>query len=287
MTMFSTLPIKIRANLAIPAIEAVIAAGKEILKVYNQDFEVRFKQLQEPLTEADLASNKIILAALKKTNIAILSEETKDNYKRLTGDLLWIVDPLDGTREFINKNGEFSIMVGLAEKGVPVLGIIYQPTTENLFLSSRDEGAYEKTLDGWKRLKTTSIMVLSEARGILSRNNLSEEEIRFLERNNIDKFTQKGSAGLKAGEICRGNAEFYFNSTNKLKEWDTCAAHSLILEAGGNLTAFNGEQIIYNKKDPIHHDGVLFTNNPCLHEKIIREYNIFKPANSSISPKIK
>ncbi|MEK6899824.1 MAG: inositol monophosphatase family protein, partial [Nanoarchaeota archaeon] len=162
--MFSILPIKIRANLALPVLEAVMAAGKEILRIYDQDFKATFKQQQEPLTEADLASNKIILKALKKTGIAILSEETKDNVERVNHDLLWIVDPLDGTREFINKNGEFSILVGLAEKGVPVLGIIYQPTTKTLFLSSKSEGAYEKTSDGWKRLKTTSITALSEAR---------------------------------------------------------------------------------------------------------------------------
>ena len=285
--MFSDLPIKLRANLAHPVIEAVTAAGEEILRIYNQDFNITFKQQQEPLTEADLASNKIILKALKKTNIAILSEETADNPERVKQDLLWIVDPLDGTKEFINKNGEFSILVGLAEKGIPVLGIIYQPTTQTLFLSSKGEGAYEKTPDGWKRLKTTSITALSEARGILSRNNLSEEEIRFLEKNNMDKFTQKGSAGLKAGEICRGNAEFYFNGTNHLKEWDTCAAHSLIIEAGGSLTAFNGEEITYNKKDPIHNKGVLFANNSRLHEKIILEYKNFKPAGLSPSPKIK
>ena len=206
--MFSDLPIKLRANLAHPVIEAVTDAGEEILRIYNQDFNITFKQQQEPLTEADLASNKIILKALKKTNIAILSEETADNPERVKQDLLWIVDPLDGTKEFINKNGEFSILVGLAEKGIPVLGIIYQPTTQTLFLSSKGEGAYEKTPDGWKRLKTTSITALSEARGILSRNNLSEEEIRFLEKNNMDKFTQKGSAGLKAGRSAAAMLNF-------------------------------------------------------------------------------
>ena len=180
--MFSALPIKIRANLARPVLEAAIAAGKEILQIYNQDFKITFKQQQEPLTEADLVSNKIILKALKKTNIAILSEETKDNLERVDQDLLWIVDPLDGTREFINKNGEFSVMVGLAEKGIPVLGIIYQPTTKDLFLSSKGEGAYEKTTEGWKRLKTTAITTLSEARGILSRNNLSEEEYQIFRK---------------------------------------------------------------------------------------------------------
>ena len=118
------------------AIKASIIAGEEILKIYNKDFKIEFKDDKSPLTEADLISNKIILQELKSSNIPVISEENKQlpydvrrNWKQC-----WVVDPIDGTKEFIKKNGEFTVNIALVETGITKMGIIYVPVTKELIL---------------------------------------------------------------------------------------------------------------------------------------------------------
>ena len=107
------------------AINSVIDAGKTVMKIYNQPFETKIKSDNSPITEADIASNKIIQKIISTSDYPILSEETKDNKKRLEKETVWIIDPLDGTSDFINKTGEFTIMIGLVRNQVPILGIIF------------------------------------------------------------------------------------------------------------------------------------------------------------------
>lgn len=256
------------------ALPAVLKAGQAILKIYQTDFSVTMKGENDPLTQADLKSNQLLKKALSKTGHSILSEEDADSQERLSHKKIWIIDPLDGTKEFVDKNGEFSIIVGLVEDNLPVLGIIYQPTTGLLYLTQKGQGAYEKTLNGWKKLKVSDIFSLSSSRAVVSRSHLSDSDRSFLQLLQVASFLQKGSAGIKAGEICRGQAEFYFNPSNKLKQWDTCAPYCLLAEAGGKATDLKGNDLRYNIKDVIHEDGVLFSNGK-IHHLVVDSYKKF------------
>src|SRR6056297_3572822 len=126
--------------------EEIKKVGAEIMKLYEKDFEIKDKADSSPVTKADLLSNKLLVEILEKTNIPILSEEIKDNPERLSSDKLWIIDPLDGTKDFIQKTDEFSIMVALVEKGEPVLGIVYAPALGKIYYAEKNKGAYVEEL---------------------------------------------------------------------------------------------------------------------------------------------
>ncbi len=253
------------------ALDATLKAAEAILQIYSKDFITMMKAEQEPVTKADLESNKILITALKKKSYPILSEETKDTFERLNKQRVWIIDPLDGTREFIKKNGEFSIMVALVEKNKPILGIVYQPTNKKLYLAQKSQGCYKLEENKWKRLNVSSINKLEEAQAILSKSDFPEKDQQFLSSINVKKITQKGSAGLKVGDICEHKAEFYFKSNNKMKEWDTAAAYIMIFEAGGRMTDLKGNELIYNQKEVIHQNGILVSNG-ILHEQLVNKF---------------
>jgi len=256
------------------ALNGVIKAGEAILEVYGKDFLVMMKGNDDPLTEADLKSNWILKEALSKTNYLILSEEDTDDQERLNHSKIWIIDPLDGTKEFVERNGEFSILVALVEKGIPTLGIVYQPTIGLLYVAQKGQGVYERTKEGWVKLSASRIDKLFKSTAVVSRSHLSEHDRSFLDYLNVNQFFQKGSAGLKAGEICAGKAEFYFNSSAGLKQWDTCAVCCMINEVGGKITDMFGNDLRYNVSEVVHTKGVLISNGE-IHDKLIEGYQEF------------
>ena len=125
-------------------IDAIILAGEVVREIYQSDFEVNKKDDNSPITKADLESNKIIKSYLEKTGIPILSEEDMDDKSRLTSKNVWIVDPLDGTTDFVNRTGEFTIMIGLVENHVPIMGLIYWPIKEKLYFAERGFGDFSR-----------------------------------------------------------------------------------------------------------------------------------------------
>jgi len=138
-------------------------------------------------------SNKIIIQKLSQTNHQILSEETEDDLKRLEEDTVWIIDPLDGTKAFINKNSDFSIMIALVKKTVPILGIVYQPISNALFIAQKGQGAYKQVGDNWVRLVVSQERKIENFTTILSYHHLKEERFHlynFLKENNILKKTK-------------------------------------------------------------------------------------------------
>ena len=259
------------------AIQAAIEAGKAVMAVYNQDFSSTLKNDNEPITEADIKSNKIIEKAISVFGYPILSEESIDDKKRLDFQKIWIVDPLDGTTDFIKKTGEFTIMISLLEGKKPILGIIYWPTKEQLFLAQINKGAYKLENKIWSQISVSNIPELSQCKIVGSRHHISENEQKFIKLLNISKFTSKGSS-LKVADISSGNAELYFTSTDKIKQWDTCASYCLINEAGGRMTDMFGNDLQYNTEKLNHENGLLVSNG-LIHEKIINEYNQFLKNN--------
>jgi len=256
------------------AIDAAQSAAEAVIKIYNKDFSVSHKENNEPITAADLESNKIIEKNIAPSGFPILSEESSDiKEKRLESNKVWIVDPLDGTTDFVNKTGEFTIMISLVEENTPVLGVISHPTENKLFVAQKDQGAYMYNAGEWIKLLVSNSSVLSQCRVVGSRFHQSENEKNFLKLLGILKFTSKGSS-LKVLDICSGNAEIYFTTTSKIKQWDTCASYCLITEAGGKMTDMSGQPIKYNTKIIAHQNGILVTNN-MIHQNIVQKYSEF------------
>ena len=228
-------------------------AGNAIMKIYKQDFEVEYKQDSSPLTLADKEANNIIEDGLNKlsVNFPILSEEGDDiPYEdRKHWEYFWLVDPLDGTKEFIKKNGEFTVNIALIYKDTPVLGVVYAPALDVCYWARQDEGAFKDgeklPLKVGKQRKTYKIVV--------SRSHMSDETQAFLNAIDVDKEKELISTGssLKICLIAEGVADIY-PRLGPTMEWDTGAAHAIVNESGKYLQQykFSGYSTHkYNKKN--------------------------------------
>ena len=270
------IPIKDAAPELELAIDASMEAGRSILEVYGRKFRVKLKDDHSPLTEADLKSNEIITRHLSNTPYMILSEEGRDNEDRLGEKTVWIVDPLDGTADFVDRTGEFTVMIALVRDGKPVLGVINWPAEGTVFAAQYRRGAFRYSDGCWQKIAVTGVSELSKCRMVGSRHHLSEREDRFVKRLGVEKFTSIGSS-LKAAKIASGEAEAYFTTTDKIKEWDTAASYCIVNEAGGRMTDMQGRDISYNNRTVNHQNGILVTNGR-IHDKILREFEDFKAA---------
>ncbi len=268
--MNKELPIKNPTPETKLALQAAIEAGKEVMNVYNQEFSSTLKSDKEPITEADTKSNDVIQKILSSLAYPILSEESVDDKKRLDSKKIWIIDPLDGTTDFVNRTGEFTIMIALVENNKPILGIIYWPTEEKLFLAQKGQGAFQQNQGSWTKISVSDISKLEKCRAVGSRHHISEKEHNLLTLLKVSKFTSKGSS-LKVADISCGLAELYFTTTNKMKQWDTCASYCLISEAGGKMTDMKGNELKYNTENLNHENGLLVTNG-LIHDEIIKNF---------------
>ncbi len=248
------------------ALKAAIQAGEEIIKIYNDpnsDFSVEKKADNSPLTIADKASHKVIEAALINTGIPILSEEGKtiDYAERKSWETFWLIDPLDGTKEFIKKNGEFTVNIALVTKGKPVMGIIYVPVSRTLYFGSEEEGAWKmEQADQACRLETLknkgqklpAPSATATFKIVGSRSHMSAETEAYIKQlkkaHSHIEIVSKGSS-LKICMVAEGVANEYprFGPT---MEWDTAAGHAIANAAGKKLwlTDLSGE-LQYNKEN--------------------------------------
>lgn len=246
------------------AIRAALLAGKEILEVYNtDDFEIKLKSDDSPLTLADQKAHEIIVEHLSKTNIPILSEEGRDipYQKRSNWDFYWLVDPLDGTKEFIKRNGEFTVNIALIEKDTPVMGVIYVPVTKDLYYSTKELGAFKAiNIDSDSEvnsifqlgLKLPFLLENENFTAVGSRSHMNEETETFIaklkeEHGNVE-FISKGSS-LKICMVAEGIANVYPRFAPTM-EWDTGAGHAIALGAGCTvIQADEKTPLVYNKEN--------------------------------------
>ena len=266
------LPVSSKISQLETIIDAITKAGDKILEIYESDFQVEKKDDNSPITKADLESNKIIKESLLQTKIPILSEEDADDKSRTDSDKVWIVDPLDGTQDFVNKTGEFTVMVGLVENHVPIMGLVYWPTEKKLFFAERGLGAFCHDSEGWAKISVRGVEEITEPLALVSRHHLSDKEKKMLEQLEIKNTANIGSS-LKVMEIASGRADIYLTSTNKMKQWDTAASHCIISEAGGKMTDISGNDLVYNTESVNHENGLLVTNG-IIHEEVVSK--IFK-----------
>jgi len=233
-------------------IEAIaLEAGNTIMEIYNRDFSIAYKDDESPLTEADLASNEVIIKALEKYNIPIMSEEGKmiAYEDRKDWEYYWCIDPIDGTKEFIKKNGEFTVNIALIHKDTPVLGVVYAPALGDMYKSQKGEGAFK---NGEKLPLKVNKTPEKSLRVVASKSHLSEETQAFI--NDVAKGTEnieqvsKGSS-LKLVMVAEGSADIYPRLAPTM-EWDTAAADAIVREAGKMTYQFeNDSAVIYNKEN--------------------------------------
>jgi 3'(2'), 5'-bisphosphate nucleotidase len=236
---------------------AARAAGSAAMRHYGAA-DVSFKSNSSPVTAADHAANGVIIAAIREAfpADAILSEEMRDSASRLKASRVWIVDPLDGTKEFLARNGEFAVMIGLAISGEPVLGVIYLPATGVLYSAYRGGGAWVERKGTRSRLRCRTADYQS-LRLVGSRSHPDPLLTRMQVSLGIHDVRPSGSVGVKCALIAEGDRDLYIHPVPYLKEWDTCAPEVLIREAGGTVTDCYGEPLRYNKPDPVQPHGIV------------------------------
>lgn len=254
-----------RKELLLSAIFASLKAGKQIIEVYNStDFEIQIKSDNSPLTIADQRAHNAIVSILDELGVPILSEEgEKLGYEtRKDWDYCWIVDPLDGTKEFIKRNDEFTVNVALIENGKAIAGVIYVPVYQQLYFSDKDLGAYLiNNIKDWTG--TLEQLVLeseklplkqsrSTVRVVGSRSHMSQETTEFIEKLKQEhdevELISKGSS-LKLCMIAEGEADVYPRYAPTM-EWDIAAGHAIVTASGGKVLHLNSEdEISYNKED--------------------------------------
>ena len=244
--------------------------GQDILSLYSEEYDISEKADKSLLTEADLRANKSIIGFLEKYNWPILSEESKDDLSRLESSRLWIVDPLDGTNDFIEKTGDFCLMIGLVEEGQPILGFVYQPTEDKLYFAQKNKGAFLKQGDQAQKIQVSDQADFQKANLLVSRSHLGEAEKKLIKEMGIEKLSQRGSNGIKLGLIAEGKADMFFNPTNRLGQWDACAPHVILEEAGGQVTNVDGGKIEYNLTSPKIEKG-LAASNKLVHNDLIKQ----------------
>lgn len=239
---------KLTQNLA----HIAIAAGKVMMEIYAREFTIAEKEDRSPVTEADGAAEKVILTALADLtpDIPVIAEEAfSEGHIPEISSIFYLVDPLDGTKEFINRNGEFTVNIALIKDGIPIAGVVYAPAIERMFTGSETSGAEEsKVVDG--RLTDTKPACVREAKGsaltaIASRSHRDAKTEEYLDHYNIGDIVAAGSS-LKFCLVATGEADIYPRH-GRTMEWDTAAGHAVLKAAGGDVTRLDGSPFLYGK----------------------------------------
>jgi 3'(2'), 5'-bisphosphate nucleotidase len=234
-----------------PVVAVAEAAGKAILEVYASDFEVQSKADESPLTQADLAAHHCIVAGLEKLTpgMPIISEESglPDFQERSRWDRYWLIDPLDGTKEFVNRNGEFTVNIALIDNQKPVFGVVHVPVQNKTYIGCEGHGAERRDSDG----KTQSINVAATSstpvRVVGSRSHRGASLDAYLENLGDCDMIPMGSS-LKFCVIAEGGADLY-PRLGLTSEWDTAAAQAVVEQAGGSVVTLDGKPMKYNTKE--------------------------------------
>ncbi len=247
------------------ACQAAREAGAIIRRHYREPTATwRAKADRSPVTDADLEANRAILDRLtgRFPDDGILSEETRDDRRRLDCQRVWIVDPLDGTRDFVQRTGDFAVLIGLAVAGAPVLGVVYAPASDRLHYAVAGGGAFVTEGEGGiaTRLAVSTTADLTRFRVGITRLNVSPELERFLAGSELGRHPVTIGASIKMMALAGGDLDLTVCLNADEKEWDTCAPEVVVREAGGVVTDVDGSEFVYNQADVHHHRGILMSN---------------------------
>ena len=246
-------------------------AGEVIMNIYKKDFSVSYKGANDPVTEADQQANTLIVKGLMTAfpDDRVVAEESPLPLEAQTTGRVWYVDPLDGTKEFISRNGEFSIMIGLTLNAKTQLGVVYRPTEDQLFAGITDQEAWMEHQGTRHPLRATQAKSLTALTLVASRSHRSPKLSPIKQTLNIQEEHPMGSVGLKIGFIANGSADLYMEPGPYTKAWDACAPEAILRGAGGCFTDIHGNPIQYGTNEFRNLHGVVATTKDC-HERVLK-----------------
>ena len=228
-------------------------ASEKVLHIYESDFKVRYKEDNSPITAADEAAHEIIYKGLRNISrdIPILSEEGTEVpwEERKSWRRFWLIDPIDGTKDFTQRTGEFTVNIALIENGEPILGVVTAPALKEAYWGLKGEGAYKRDRTG--RTRRISVAEPGETKRVVaSKNHLNEETKAFINKLGAHELVQAGSS-LKFCKIAEGHADIY-PRLGPTCEWDTGAAHAVLSAAGGKVETLEGKPLQYGKEEVLN-----------------------------------
>jgi len=254
------------------AAEAAEEAGRIIRRYFRTGLQVDHKAGDEPVTRADREAQEAILARLSGAfpGYGVLAEEQADTTSWSAARRAWVVDPLDGTKDFIAGRDGFSVMIGLLEAGRPVLGVVHQPAGGRTFAAIQGRGAVMRKDGAPARLLSVSAQTeLPRLRLVASKSHRGETIDRARQLLGLTDELNVGSVGLKISLIARDQRDLYINPEGHCKLWDSCAPEIIRAEAGGRMTDLRGDPLAYGPDQLRLHRGILATNGVC-HEAVAR-----------------
>ncbi|HEX3086837.1 MAG TPA: 3'(2'),5'-bisphosphate nucleotidase CysQ [Pyrinomonadaceae bacterium] len=258
-------------------IELARAAGAVLLRHYHTPFLVEQKmnalQEMEEVTAADREANEMIVERLSKEfpDDGILAEESTDTERRLEKERVWLIDPMDGTKNFVQRDGDFAVQIGLSVSGQSVVGAVYQPVRDVLYWAEKGVGSWIEDAKELPRQMTVSSqtnphqMILAS-----SRSHRSPRMERVVNLFGFKNEVRRGSVGVKIGLITEQEADLYLHLSPSTKQWDTCAPEIILHEAGGRLTDLFGQPLRYNGVRIDNRNGIVATNGAA-HESVIEK----------------
>ncbi len=251
------------------------SAAKVVMEVYARPFDVEFKGPQDPVTEADKLANALICEQLEREfpGVPIVAEEsdpaTFEDFRKF--DRVFFVDPVDGTREFVDRNGEFAVMIGLVEGARAVAAVIDAPARGDVFAGWVGQGAFRISGGKQTNLHVSAISEVTQGRLVGSRSHRGPLLERALAELNPREVLVMGSAGLKGTLVASAEVEAYVAPGYAGKRWDACAADALVTAAGGKLTDTHGDAIDYRAESLSNSRGLIASNGH-VHEALVRGF---------------
>jgi 3'(2'), 5'-bisphosphate nucleotidase len=242
------------------AIELARIAGAEVLRMQRGELQIEMKPGDEPVTVADRRASELIVAGLAASfpDDPIISEELVPAPGALGAPRFWLVDPIDGTKDFIRGEDGYSVMIGLVCDGKPTVGVVYQPVIDRLFYGTPD-GARMAYQGATTALTVSTIAAAAEVRLVASKSHRSPDIDRVKQELGVANELNIGSVGVKLCVIAAGQRDLYVNPATRTKAWDTCAPEAILVPAGGRLSDLFGGPIEYTK-ELAHHRGLVASN---------------------------
>ncbi|MDX2087385.1 MAG: 3'(2'),5'-bisphosphate nucleotidase CysQ [Kofleriaceae bacterium] len=244
-------------------------AGAEILRLRTSSLTVEMKPGDEPVTAADRDATDLIVDGLVRTfpDDVVISEELPATVEQLSAPRVWLVDPIDGTKDFIRGRDGFAVMIGLLIGGRPALGVVFQPTIERTYFATPDGGPQLVERGALERLATSAVAAAGDARLVASASHRSDDIDRVKAELGIANELNVGSVGVKLCMIAHGVRDLYVNPTAKTKAWDTCAPEAILAAAGGRLSDLFGGPIDYTRE--LAHKRGLVASNGAIHDEVV------------------
>src|SRR5262245_55986773 len=245
-------------------------AGHILMDFYRSEFQVQWKGYDDPVTAADHAANEMLVRELHRyfPDDAIVSEEFPDDLSRLSKDRVWMIDPMDGTKQFIDRISEFAVMIGLAIEGQASLGVVYHPPIDRMYYASQGKGSYLEEKLTTKRLHVAPINDPRKMTAVMSRSHHNPKVDLICEQLGVTQRIHHASLCLTIAMIADARAHIYVHLGSRTNQWDTCGPEAILLEAGGKVTDKKGEPLRYNRQELKNTSGIVASNG-AIHDRLL------------------